>query len=136
MPLAPLEKVLFLKQVPLFREVPAEDVAALLPIAEEVSFRDGETIIRQGDAGDALYLIVEGAVGIEADGRPTGKELGSRQVIGELSILTGAPRSVTCTARGDVLALKILRDPFWQLMRERPEVPLGVIRILTGYLNR
>jgi hypothetical protein len=136
MPLAPLEKVLFLKQVSLFREIPAEDVAALLPIAEEVSFQTGDVVIREGDKGDALYLIVEGSIGISAGGVATGKHLGSRDVIGELSILTGDPRSVTCTAESEVLALRIHREPFWQLMRERPEVPIGLVKILTGYIKK
>lgn len=136
MPLAPLEKVLFLKQVSLFREIPAEDVAALLPIAEEVSFQAGDVVIREGDKGDALYLIVEGSIGISAGGVATGKRLGSRDVIGELSILTGDPRSVTCTAESEVLALRIDREPFWQLMRERPEVPVGLVKILTGYIKK
>ncbi len=136
MPLAPLEKVLFLKQVSLFREIPAEDVAALLPIADEVSFQAGDVVIREGDTGDALYLIVEGSIGISAGGVPTGKRLGSRDVIGELSILTGDPRSVTCLAESEVLALRIHREPFWQLMRERPEVPVGLVKILTGYLKK
>ena len=136
MPLAPLEKVLFLKQVSLFREIPAEDVAALLPIAEEVSFQTGDVVIREGDKGDALYLIVEGSIAISAGGVATGKRLGSRDVIGELSILTGDPRSVTCTAESEVLALRIDREPFWQLMRERPEVPIGLVKILTGYIKK
>ncbi len=136
MPLAPLEKVLFLKQVPLFREIPAEDVAALLPIADEVSFQAGDVVIREGDRGDALYLIVEGTIGISANGLPTGKRLGSRDVIGELSILTGDPRTATCTAESEVLALRIHRDPFWHLMRERPEVPIGLVKILTGYVRK
>jgi HEAT repeat protein len=136
MPLAPLEKVLFLKQVSLFREIPAEDVAALLPIAEEVSFQAGDVVIREGDTGDALYLIVEGTIGISTGGVATGKRLGSRDVIGELSILTGDPRTATCTAESEVLALRIHRDPFWQLMRERPEVPIGLVKILTGYVKK
>ena len=136
MALPPLETVLFLKQVPLFREIPAEDIAALLPIVEEVRFGEGDVILRQGDAGDALYLIVEGSVGIAIDGVATGTRLGSRAVVGELSILTGDPRAATCTALTEVLALRIEKDPFWELMRARPEVPIGVIKIVLGYLKK
>jgi len=136
MALAPLEKVLFLKQVPLFREVPAEEVASLLPIVEEVSFRDGEVILRQGDAGDALYLIVEGRVAISIDGTRGDTVLGPRGVIGELAILTGDPRAATCTAESEVLALKIEREPFWEILRARPEVSIGVIKIVLGYLRK
>ena len=136
MALAPLEKVLFLKQVPLFREVPAEEVASLLPIVEEVPFREGDVILRQGDAGDALYLIVEGRVAVSIDGTRSDKVLGPREVIGELAILTGDPRAATCTAESEVLALKIEREPFWEILRARPEVSIGVIKIVLGYLRK
>ena len=136
MAMAPLEKVLFLKQVPLFHEIAGEEIAAILPLAEEMTFENGTEIIRQNDSGDALYIIVEGEVDIAIDGRKIDGTLGSRAVIGELSILTGDPRAATCTAKSEVLALRIQRDPFWELMRERPEVTIGVVRILLGYLDK
>lgn len=136
MPLTPLEQVLFLKEVPLFREVPGEDVATLLPIVEQATFTDGEVLIRQGEQGDSLFIIVEGRVHVSVDGRPIEKHMGSKDVIGELSLLSGEPRSATCTALSDVLALKIKRRPFWDLMRERPAVTLGVVQILLDYLKR
>lgn len=136
MAVASLEKVLFLKQVPLFREIPAEEIAALLPIAEEVSFAEGEVILRQGEAGDALFLIVEGRVAVSIDGVPRAETLGPRDVVGELAILTGDPRAATCTAATEVLALRIGREPFWELLRTRPEVSIGVIKIVLGYLKK
>jgi hypothetical protein len=135
MPLVPLEQILFLKQVPLFRDIPGEEIAGLLPIVEEVEFPPGTIVLRQGDEGDGLYIIVEGRVSVEVDGRRAG-EMGSRQVIGELAILTGEPRAATCTTLSDVIALRIRRDPFWQLLRDHTEVSLGVIRILLDYLKR
>ena len=82
-----------------------------------------------------LLMIVEGDVGIEVDGRDTDKVLGSRDVIGELAILTGDVRGATCTALGEVLTLRISHDPFWRLMRERPEITIGVMQIVLGYLK-
>jgi len=134
MAMVPLEQVLFLKQVPLFRDIPSEEIAGLLPIVEQVEFAAGEALIRQGDEGDGLFIIVEGTLAIDVSGRGHGTR-GSRDVIGELAILTGAPRAATCTALTGGVALRIRREPFWELMRERPEVSLGVIRILTGYLR-
>lgn len=136
MPLVPLEQILFLKQVPLFRDIPGEEVAGLLAIVEEADFAPGAVILRQGDAGDALYIVVEGRVAIDVDGQRRPGRIGPRDVIGELSILTGEPRAATCTAETDVVALRIRRDPFWELMREHPEVSLGVIRILVTHLRR
>lgn len=136
MPLVPLEQILFLKQVPLFRDIPGEEVAGLLEIVEEAAFAPGETILRQGDAGDALYIVVEGQITIDVDGVRRPGRIGPRDVIGELSILTGEPRAATCVAETDVVALRIRREPFWELMREHPEVSLGVIRILVTHLRR
>ena len=134
MPMVPLEQVLFLKQVPLFRDILGEEIAGLLPIVEQVEFAAGETLIRQGDDGDSLYIIVEGTLAIDVNGRGQGTK-GPRDVIGELAILSGEPRAATCSAVSAGVALRIRREPFWELMRERPEVSLGVIRILIGYLR-
>jgi HEAT repeat protein len=134
MPMVPLEQVLFLKQVPLFRDIPGEEIAGLLPIVEQIEFAAGETLIRQGDHGDSLYIIVEGTLAIDVNGRGQGTK-GPRDVIGELAILSGEPRAATCSAVSAGVALRIRREPFWELMRERPEVSLGVIRILIGYLR-
>ena len=74
MSMVPLEQVLFLKQVPLFRDIPGEEIAGLLPIVEQVEFAEGETLIRQGDQGDGLFIIVEGTLAIDVEraqpGRP------------------------------------------------------------------
>jgi HEAT repeat protein len=135
MPIAPLERILFLKQVSIFRDLPAEEISGLLPIVEEVEFAPATTIIRQGDTGDSLFIVVEGSVAIEVDGRPRGAGVGPREVIGEMAILTGRPRTATCTALTQVLALSIRREPFWELMQDRPEVSLGVIRTLVDRLQ-
>jgi HEAT repeat protein len=134
-PLAPLEQVLFLKQVPLFGDIPGEEMVALLPIVEQVAFGPGETIIKEGDDGDGLFVIVEGEVAIDVGGVHQ-TTLGPRSVIGELAILSGEPRAATCTALGEVVAMGIRRDPFLGLLRDRPEVSLGVIRTLLQYVKR
>ncbi len=136
MALAPLEKILFLKQIPMFRQIPAEEISGLLPIVGEAAFREGEEILRQGDEGDCLYNLIEGEVAVEIDGSRIDTVLRTRDVLGELAILTAEPRAATCVALSDVLALRIDRDPFWQLMRERPEVSIGVIRVLLKYLKK
>ncbi|MHC5212170.1 MAG: Npt1/Npt2 family nucleotide transporter [Planctomycetota bacterium] len=136
MPMATLEKVLFLKDIPLFKELPAEEIAPLAPIAREVGFPAGTDFIRQGDEGDRLFVLVEGSVQVAIDGKPIDHTLGPGEVIGELAILSGDKRAATCTAQEDVVALEIQRDDFWELLREHPEVALGVIKILLGYIRR
>ncbi len=136
MGLAPLEKILFLKQIPMFKEIPGEEISGLLPIVGEATFREGEQVLRQGDEGDCLYILIEGEVAVEIDGDRIDAVLRTRDVLGELAILTAEPRAATCIALSDGLALRIDRDPFWQLMRQRPEVSIGVIRVLLKYLKK
>ena len=129
MPLSVLEKVFFLKSVSLFQPLPGEEIAELVPIVDEVEFAAGEVFIRRGDEGSCLYILVEGEVITELD---EGRErlLSSPEVIGELAVLAQRPRSADCRARTDVVALRIDKDAFWQLLDERPRIAIEVMKAL------
>ena len=58
------------------------------------------------------------------------RSLTSREVIGELAVLTEQPRSADCTAVGRVVALRIDKTNFWQLMKEQPQVAIEVMKVL------
>jgi hypothetical protein len=128
------EKVLFLKGAELFAMIPAEDVAAIAAVAEEVTFEEGQVIFSAGDPGDALYLVVDGKVRI-ASGERTLAELGTREVFGEMALLDPAPRSATATAIAAVVAVKLAQDDFKDVLGERPEVASGVLRVLVRRLR-
>jgi CRP-like cAMP-binding protein len=129
-----VEKVLFLKSVDLFRSLPGEDLAQIAEISEEVPTASGETFIREGESGDALYLVLEGKVRVHS-GERTFKELGERECVGEMSILDSEPRSASVTASSDATLLKIGREEFRDILAERPEISLGIIRVLTRRLR-
>jgi HEAT repeat protein len=127
MPLTTLEKVLFLKSVPLFHELHGEAIAEITPIAGEQRWPAGETFIRAGDQGDCLYVIVDGQAEVSREGK-TLATLGPREVIGELAVLSDKPRTADCVAKSPVLALKIGKQEFWGLLDERPEIATAVLR--------
>jgi CRP/FNR family cyclic AMP-dependent transcriptional regulator len=60
MTLSTIERILFLKSADLFSQIASEDLVPVAHVAQEVHFSAGETFIRQGDAGECLYLIVHG----------------------------------------------------------------------------
>lgn len=132
--LANIEKVLFLKGIALFAQIPGEDLSRVAQIAQEEHFGKGTPFIRQGDIGDCLYLIVDGEVKIIVDGREVAK-LGEKQCVGEMSILDSEPRSATVEAATDVRALKIERDDFYELLSEKIEIAQGIIKVLTHRLR-
>jgi CRP-like cAMP-binding protein len=123
-----VERVLFLKSVPLFKTIGGEDLAQVAHIADEVYFEGGETLIEQGAPGDCLYVLIDGQVDVVVDGRVKLATVGSRAILGEMAVVTDAPRTATCTAVEETIALKIDRDAFWELMGQHPAVALGVIR--------
>jgi len=129
-----VEKVLFLKKVDLFSKIPGEDLAKVAEIVKETSFEAGEQIIREGDMGDCLYLIIEGEVDVVAGERQLAC-LGLSECFGEMSLLDSEPRSACVVAKTDVALLKIEQDDFYEMMTERPEVAQGVISVLTRRLR-
>ncbi len=127
-----VEKVLFLKSIDLFSQIPGEDLSQIALITDEVQFDTGEEIVRQGDNGQTLFLIIAGKVRIHAVG--VGEDLavlGERGVFGEMSLLDNEPRSASVTAMTDVVCLKVERDDFNEILAEKSEIAQGVIKVLT-----
>ena len=127
--------VLLLKSADLFERTSSEHLVPLAQVAEEVYFVPGEHLIRQGEAGDCLYLLVEGSVSIVLQGLGEVARRDTRNVIGEMSVLTRKPRSADCLALTEVIALRIGYDVFWELLAKEPPLALGVIRVLAGRLD-
>jgi CRP-like cAMP-binding protein len=130
-----VEKVLFLKSIDLFSQIPGEDLVRVAQIAEEIDFQPKETVMAEGELGDSLYLIVDGKVQVFKGDRLI-VELGERECVGEMAILDSEPRSATVKALGPVSALKIEREDFYDVMNEKTEIAQGVIKVLTRRLRQ
>ena len=129
-----VEKVLFLKSIDLFRTLPSEELAQIAEIAEEQPMAAGDPVFGEGEPGDALYLIVEGKVKVHKGDKQL-VQLGVRDVFGEMAVLDSEPRSASVTVVDDAVLLKIGRDDFRDILAERPEIAMGVIKVLSGRLR-
>jgi CRP-like cAMP-binding protein len=132
--LTTVEKVLFLKSIDLFRAMPSEELAQIAEIAEEQAFVAGDPVFAEGEPGDALYLVVEGTVRVHRGDKQLA-QLGVRDVVGEMAVLDGEPRSASVTVVKDAALLKIGRDDFRDILTERPEIGMGVIKVLSRRLR-
>jgi CRP/FNR family cyclic AMP-dependent transcriptional regulator len=132
--LSTVEKVLFLKSVDLFSQIPGEDLAQVALISTEETRDAGDEIFAEGEAGDALYLVLDGKVRVHRQERVLA-ELGERECFGEMAILDAAPRSASVTALEDCVLLKISREDFQEIMSEKPEIALGIIQVLSRRLR-
>jgi HEAT repeat protein len=133
-----MDRIIFFRRVPLFVALSPEDLRQVAAIADEEIFPDGDVIAYQGEQGDVMYVIVSGEVRvcIEKDGKEM--EVARRksgEFVGELAIVNREPRNATLIASGDVRALCIDQKSFEGLMRERPEVSLVIIHVLSKRLK-
>jgi small-conductance mechanosensitive channel/CRP-like cAMP-binding protein len=109
--------------VPVLAGLPEDAHRAIATAAEERLFGGGEVIVREGDPGGSMFIVMRGratiAVGAErhevAVAQPGG-------YFGEMSLLTGEPRSATVIARGDCLVLEIEADAFRSYVQANPAV--------------
>jgi CRP-like cAMP-binding protein len=129
-----IEKVLFLKSVDLFSQMPGENLAQVAQITKELYFDQGHHIIKQGDIGDCLYLIIEGKIKVVTGDKEVAL-LGEKECVGEMSLLDSEPRSASAIAVTDVVLLKIKQEDFYEMMSDRPEIAQGVITVLTRRLR-
>jgi CRP/FNR family cyclic AMP-dependent transcriptional regulator len=122
-----------LRRVPFFAEIEPAKLKLLAFMSERVGFDDGKVVCRQGDPGDAAYLIIDGEADIVLEG-PAGPltvaTLGANEIVGEMSILTGAPRNATVRAKGRLVALRIAKDPFMRMVREFPAMAVSIMQEL------
>ena len=132
--LTTIEKFLFLKGIDLFSQIPGEDLANIALIATEDTHDTGDEIFAEGDVGDALYLVLDGKVRVHRRDKLIA-ELGEKECFGEMALLDAAPRSATVTAMSDVSLLRISREEFQEIMAEKHEIAVGIIKVLTRRLR-
>ncbi len=134
-----MERVVFLLKVPLFSDLSPSDLKAVGEIATEHVHADGEVIAEQGEPGDEMFVVVSGEilVLVGADGA-TPVEVARRSVgetVGEMAVVSRAPRMASLVAVGDVRTLSIDRRRFERILRDRPEVSLAVMDVLCRRLR-
>ena len=113
----------YIGQLPLLARLPKEDRQALAARARTRAFPAGAVIMREGEPGDSLYVILEGRVNIVAAGS-TGHEvmvaiMGPGDCLGEMSIVDGLPRSASAVAAISTRTFMVTRDAFVERSEER-----------------
>ncbi len=128
-----IERVLFLRRVPLFDELAPADLNAIAEVAQERSFADGELLASEGELGDELLIVASGTVRVETEGAEIARR-GRGEVVGEMSLITREPRIASLVADGEVYAIRIGRREFESMIHDRPDIGIGVMRVLAHRL--
>jgi CRP-like cAMP-binding protein len=137
----PLERdVETLRKIPLFAGLPTARLKLIAYTAEVVEFAPGETIVRQGDPADAVYIVTEGETEVilrDADGHEIILAImGRHSLFGETAVISKGRRTATVRARERVVTFKISAEVFLDLVRQSPEIGMQVMTVLAQRLER
>ena len=128
-----------LKKSFLFGGLPDNVLETLAQKVNHQRLAKDEVLIQRGDEGDALYIIDEGQVKIVREDEQGGEVIlnhcGPGEAIGEMSLLDREPRSATVIAVTDSQVLELKRDAFFDLIEQRPDVALSLIRSISSRLR-
>lgn len=125
-----------LAATPLFAGMPSDALQALVENLQLVSLEPGQPLFREGDPGDALYVIVEGEVSVQNEGPPRVEmsRLGPGAFLGEVALMTDQPRSATVVCLQDAELLRIDRHTLSRVLANHGDVLRAVLRFVRDRL--
>jgi CRP-like cAMP-binding protein/Ca2+/Na+ antiporter len=111
-----------LSQIEILRALPPEEVQEVVRYVEQLELPAAHCLMRQGEPGDALYLIEQGTARIERAGRQDIVRVGAGSVVGEGALLTGGPRSATVVADTALTVWRVSREAFSHIVGASPNL--------------
>jgi len=119
-----------LGNIGLFESLTDDDLRSLSNRLEESDYDEGQVVFKQGDSGDSLFIVEDGAVEIsygEGKSRVVLASLFPGQYFGELSLFDGSPRSATATATKRSRLVRLDRDALVDFVNKNPQAALRII---------
>ncbi|HYB11043.1 MAG TPA: cyclic nucleotide-binding domain-containing protein [Alphaproteobacteria bacterium] len=133
------EEVEILRNIPLFANLEASKLKLLAFTSERLTYHAGQILFRQGEPGDAAYIILSGEADVVVatpNGPLSVAKLGRNAVVGEIAILCDVPRTATVKAETEVVTLRVSKDLFFRLVMEFPQIGIEIMRVLANRLER
>lgn len=132
------DEVEMLRRVPIFARIAPAKLKLLAFASDRVTCREGQNLFRQGDTGDAAYVILSGTADVVVD-TPAGEirvaEVEKNSIVGEIAILCDVSRTATVRATSRLEVLKISKEHFLNLLSDFPDIAVEIMRVLADRLN-
>jgi len=122
-----------LANMPLFSRLTERELLRVMQAVEVRTHKDGEVVIREGDKGDELFIVLEGKVLVSRGGHPL-THLGPGEHVGEMSLIRSVPRSATVSAVGAAELIAIRRADFFEILRKEHEIAVKMLWQFLGVL--
>jgi serine/threonine protein phosphatase PrpC/CRP-like cAMP-binding protein len=123
-----------LANMPLFSRLTERELLRVMQAVEVREYKDGDLVIREGDKGDELFIVLDGKVRVSR-GEQTLTDLGQGEHVGEMALIRSVPRSATVTAVGGAAELiAIRRADFFEILRKEHEIAVKMLWQFLGVL--
>lgn len=124
------EKVLVLKNVPLFEKASELALSDLISVAEEQMLKDGEVLLTEKQENDALYVVLSGLIEVLRHKKVI-QEFGPRQLIGETTVFSPAPLNAELRAKEKTFLLRVSSDQLYRVMALHPTLAFSFLEELS-----
>jgi len=125
----------YLSRVALFGELSIHNLSRLAGVAQEVETTEGEVLFEQGDAGDSMYIVCDGAVDIIKDGHTTGT-LTENASLGENALIASHNRQVKAVVTRDAVLLRLWKKDFERVLDAEPDMAVALLRNMSLRLRQ
>ena len=133
------QEVEILRRIPIFSQIDAAKLKLMAFASERLTYKAGQTLFKQGEMGDAAYIVLDGTADIlvdGADGPLRVAQLSENEIIGEIAILCDIPRTASVQAATELITLKITKELFFRMVMDFPEMGVEVMRVLAHRLEQ
>jgi len=134
------DKILLLKGIEIFEALSVSELAAVASVTEEQVYPPGEIVIREGDTGDTMYLIIEGEVsvikGYGEDHEIELDRISAGDYFGEMALFEDVLRSATIRTERESHLLVLHKQEFKEIVREYPQIALTICKVLSGRIRK
>ena len=129
------QKLELLRRVPLFAGLNRRELERIGTLADEIDIPDGYALTREGARGQEFFILLDGQVRVERQGKLLEKH-GAGAFFGEIALIDGGPRTATVTTEGPSRLLVLNQPEFHALLKEFPEIQLKVLQALAQRVRR
>ncbi len=119
-------KIELLRRIPLFEHCSSKELAELATAADEIDLPEGRTLTREGLTGKEFVVLAEGIADVESEGKLV-NTLGPGDFFGEISLVTGMPRTATVTTRSPARLVVFTAPAFRSLLGRAPRIRRRVV---------
>jgi len=121
-----------LRSIDILSALSADDLNRLYSLMKTEEYQEGNTLFREGDTGEIMYIVLSGCVSISVGTQDGGvlelAEISEGSFFGEMSIFDSVNRSATCTPKSDTTVLSLRAGDFYEFIKTKPEAGISIMQ--------